>query len=946
MNAGRHVGRIGELAAILGVGIGLSLTAPTAWADDGSAHSSSESSDQNSSTSDDAPSVDSDSRRADEPTRTRSTKSRGEADDNVADSDPDDNTESVDIGPSQTVDEELTDDQPDDDVESPVNWVVAAAARREIGVDAAAAEAENQAPSIAEVTVGIPGGTGTVTGKIVASDADGDRLRYSGTATDGTVTVNSYTGAIRYRPTATARHAAAAETDPVTQATLVVTVDDRQGGVVSTKVLVPISPKNSAPFLFTSTRSPDSTSGVVMSRLSGIDFDGDVLQYSAPTTTSKGAITLVAATRTLVYVPTAAAREAAAAAGAPSAAKSDTFTVTVTDGHGGIANKTVTVRISPKTTSGSIVGKGVSLIGVATVPGYAEHQEYSAAGSHSVIVSDATDYSTDSSTVKVIVVDNATARQVGTTLSLNGVAMGPPLFNENRTRAAVYTNAGGETRIAVLNTTTGKVVGAFTHAGYPTPSLSPSGERVILTSTTPGSPGVSVKVIDTGSGGQIGSTLALDLPTSTEPAITWNADGTRALISAQIGDWDNGFHTFAQVIDTRTGATTADRFNVDGSSSYGNILFNAAGTRAVLITADADHSGLATTKVVGIDMVLGKQIGATLTVPGTLNSALMTADGGRVVITTWPDSTAPQPYWSSVAVVDIDTGNQIGATLALSGHASATELNSTTTRAVVTHQDITGTKTAVTMVDTATSQQFGATAVLDGGLSGTVSNFVNVDGVYALIATHSGDAAILNTVTGARTSLAVAGEVFNFRLAGTDGSRAVITTRDSRNGSILIAVFDTVTGAQIGSTQSVAGQDHVALMVNGNRTLITTGERNLWTGAERTRIAVIDSTDSELVTGAVTLPGELYDAHLLSPGGSRALITVSIWNPLSYSATTKLYVFDIPTGKQIGGAISLSGEISVPPTFSPDGTRVVLTTANPVPLTGKTAGRVAVLRVR
>ena len=54
-----------------------------------------------------------------------------------------------------------------------------------------------------------------------------------------------------------------------------------------------------------------------------------------------------AATGVFTYTPTAAARHAAAATGASSTVKSDTVTVTVNDGHGGVASKAVTVAIAP-----------------------------------------------------------------------------------------------------------------------------------------------------------------------------------------------------------------------------------------------------------------------------------------------------------------------------------------------------------------------------------------------------------------------------------------------------------------------------------------------------------------------------------------------------------------------------------------------------------------------
>lgn len=943
MKAGHYVGRIGELAAILGVGAVLSLAAPAAWADEESADSDGARRDTTSATSD---SVDQDSEQ-DESERTPTTKSGKDTEPDSADSDDDAGTETVDIESAATADEARPEDapeDPEDDVNPPIDWVVAAAARRELGVDPAPAEVENHPPSITDVNVGpASSGTGSVRGKVVADDGDGDSLRFAATTTaNGTVSMNSFTGTFRYRPTAAARHAAAAVTHPVTQDTIVVTVDDRNGGIVSQTVTVPIAPRNRVPILFTSTRSPDSSTGTVIGRLSAIDFDRDILEYRAPTTTSKGSITFDPASRTIVYTPTEEARRQAGAPGAPASAKKDTFTVTISDGHGGVTTKTVTVRISP--TAGPVARTGVSMVGQVTVPGYAEVHGYSAAGTHSVIVSDATDFDSFVTTTKVIVVDNATARQVGGTLTLAGIPSGPPSFNASRTRAVVQTHIGGEVRIAMINATTGTQIGStLLYTGDP-PSLSPFGDRVAITSATAGSSGVSVRIIDTSTGAQIGPTAALDLPASAPRKITWNPAGTRVLVAAQAGDWDAGFTTYAQVIDASTGAANADVLEIEGGWSSGP-LFNAAGTQALVITAGFDSADLAVTRVAGIDMTTGERIGATVTMSGALDSVLQTADGDRAIIIVRPDSRAPQPNSSSLAVINIATGSRIGTTVTLSGTASAAALNAPTTRAIVTHEDFPGGKTAVTVIDTATGVQVGSTVILNGRLVGTVSNFVTVDGAYALVATNTGDAAIVNTLTGARTFLAVPGEVRNFQLSSADGGRAVITTRDEVNDSVSVVVVNMATGVQIGNTVRVDGDTYAPLLLSTDRALITTYDKDIWTGAERTRIVSIDTGTGKAVSSTLTMTGALYGKQLLSPTGSRALLTVSVWNPLTYSGTTKLCVFDVTTGKQVGTAISVSGEVSVPPTFSPDGSRVVLTTANPVPFTGKSTGRVVVLRV-
>ncbi|MCW1957525.1 MAG: cadherin-like domain-containing protein [Mycobacterium sp.] len=111
---------------------------------------------------------------------------------------------------------------------------------------------------------------------------------------------------------------------------------------------VPISPKNSAPVMGTSTvGSPNAATGVVSGTVSATDGDGDTLIYSAPATTTKGAVIVNSSSGAFTYTPSAAARNDAAAAGATEADQADAFTVTVSDGYGGRASIPVNVVVSP-----------------------------------------------------------------------------------------------------------------------------------------------------------------------------------------------------------------------------------------------------------------------------------------------------------------------------------------------------------------------------------------------------------------------------------------------------------------------------------------------------------------------------------------------------------------------------------------------------------------------
>ena len=132
------------------------------------------------------------------------------------------------------------------------------------------------------------------------------------------------------------------------------TVSDAHGGTATAAVTVAVSPTpgttpgNRAPVAGTpAVGSPNAVTGVVTGSVSATDADGDTLAYSAPATTTKGAVSIGAGTGAFTYTPTVAARNNAAATGATAADLQDSFTVTVSDAHGGTATSAVTVAVSP-----------------------------------------------------------------------------------------------------------------------------------------------------------------------------------------------------------------------------------------------------------------------------------------------------------------------------------------------------------------------------------------------------------------------------------------------------------------------------------------------------------------------------------------------------------------------------------------------------------------------
>ena len=209
----------------------------------------------------------------------------------------------------------------------------------------------NSAPRPGAVTVSAPAtSTGVVTGRAQATDPNWDSLTYLAATNEtakGSVSVHS-NGTFTYTPTAAARHqaAAAAATTADKTDTFAVTVSDQFGARTDIAVTVRINAANELPTGTTYVNDPDPASGVVSGTLIGFDVDGDTLTYRGPDSTLKGAV-VVHADGAFTYTPSAAAQYYAAHAYALPYDKSDSFSLTIDDGHGGVTTVPVSVAISP-----------------------------------------------------------------------------------------------------------------------------------------------------------------------------------------------------------------------------------------------------------------------------------------------------------------------------------------------------------------------------------------------------------------------------------------------------------------------------------------------------------------------------------------------------------------------------------------------------------------------
>ena len=125
------------------------------------------------------------------------------------------------------------------------------------------------------------------------------------------------------------------------------------------------SPASTSSTTHTVTATVVPSSGVVSGVVTPVTAPATPLVYTAPAATSLGSVS-VSPTGTFTYTPTAVARHAAASTSATNAAKSDNFTVTVTDGYGGTAAVPVTVAVTPQNTPPVVTAAKVTSVRPST----------------------------------------------------------------------------------------------------------------------------------------------------------------------------------------------------------------------------------------------------------------------------------------------------------------------------------------------------------------------------------------------------------------------------------------------------------------------------------------------------------------------------------------------------------------------------------------------------
>ncbi|MFJ5367140.1 retention module-containing protein, partial [Pectobacterium punjabense] len=183
----------------------------------------------------------------------------------------------------------------------------------------------NDAPVTADQSIATDEDT-PVSGTIVATDVDGDTLRYSVSTqpANGTLTLNGATGAYTYTPGANFNG----------NDRFVVTVSDGNGGTTTSTVSIGVRPVNDAPVTADQSIATDEDTPV-SGTIVATDVDGDTLSYTVGTPPANGTLTLNGSTGAYTYTPGANFNG------------NDRFVVTVSDGNGGTTTSTVSIGVRP-----------------------------------------------------------------------------------------------------------------------------------------------------------------------------------------------------------------------------------------------------------------------------------------------------------------------------------------------------------------------------------------------------------------------------------------------------------------------------------------------------------------------------------------------------------------------------------------------------------------------
>lgn len=795
----------------------------------------------------------------------------------------------------------LPDSDPSAPAESPGEWSVLAAARRElgrsrteivaVGAMASAADADpisrffnNTVPIVYGPYITGHGTGGVVTGSLGAGDHDGDVLTYSVERypSFGSVTLNS-DGGFTYTPdlSLSATGVVDSFSIAVSDATSGFHIHGLAGLInlltfgligsswhtVNTNVTVTVQPwgANTSPVISTYTLGSPSSSGALSGRVIASDADNDPLTYSFPTNTAKGSITSGAQNSdgTFKYTPTTAALNAAASPTATPADKADTFVVTVTDGRGGVATGSVTVPI----------GKGGSAANSAPVLGGVS---LSSPDSSTGVVSgqiNATDI--DGDTLSYSAMPTSTKGSV--TVNVNtGAFTYTPTASARQNAGKVGATAADKSDTLIVTVTDTKGASASIEVSVPiSPSTSTNSPPVAGTPTV-GTPNPTTGVVT----GQINATDP-DGDTLTYTGTTTTSKGN-VVVSAATGAF-----TYTPTDAARQNASAPTATSADKSDSFmATISDGHGGSTSVSVVVAIGPGGSTDPGTPGGNGDRYAQVGS-IPVGMYPQDVVLSNSGARAYVTNLLSN--------SVSVIDTTTNNTV-AVIPVSASPQKIAINPAGTRLYVTHLN----RNTVTVIDTISNTVVTNVTIGFNPLGIAISP----NGSRVYVANDDNTISVLDTATNVAVAT-IYGSVFPDAIAiSPDGNRLFVGGSTARAGSMVsvMSVIDTTTNKTISTfdVPGFGGSWPVVISPNGER---------LYVGGVTGVIAVLDTRTGTVVS---TIQVGTSSDLAVSPDGTRLYATSS--------AAKSVAVIDTATNTVVGSfqTINYPKAISV----SPDSNRI------------------------
>lgn len=758
---------------------------------------------------------------------------------------------------------------------------------------------------------------GAVRGTVHATDPNGLPVSYSnggpGTTADGSTVVVNQDGSFLYTPSDDARHESAAGAGTFT---FTVKATNSAGASIDIPITVPVGPAINQDPIAAQPVVNSPVSGVVHGTVVVTDADQDGLHYVVLAQPSTGTVDIDPNTGLFTYTASAEARAAAAATPHPD---SGSFTVVITDGHGGVTTADISVGISPSGVLGEVVQQSAGSVSAVSIT-------YKPGGGQAIIASNRYDGTAFATSYTLI--DIATGNVIGDPVSVRGsvnTALGGqlrPEFSSDGSRVVVYTwapptyGSTGEiftTRVAIIDTATGAQIGStIVQTGAGGASFADHETRIAVitgANTIYGSDDAptQVSVYDVVTGAQIGERVTLF-----DTRYSWverSQDGTKAIfiLESEVVDTAADLRrrtSSIAMVDLVTGAQIGETLQQIGSAN-GSVQFVAGDTRAVVSTSelldyDADRW---TTRVTVLDTATGDIVGTTFIVPGDAGGLSLAGETRAVVITSDGRNVQGATY---ISVIDTVTGTPVHASVLLPGSTySGAELTSDGSRAVVTTSDY-DSGTRLVVIDTQSGAQVGDTFEQSGG----GESLLALDGTRAILVTNRLDlsgytayASVINTATGAQLGTTVSHVGFAASQIVADGTRTILTIGSNNYDQATVVIINNVTGAQVGQAITAAGYGYDVQLVHDDALALLVAQDS---STNSTHVSVIDTRSGEQIGDTVTRPGNAYvwttddEAYGLLIGGT---------TDASGAATTTITVIDIATGQTVGDDISIEGAV-------------------------------------